>query len=196
MRSVARVAERRPGCGASPGLRSVACVAERRPRGCWACAVGRGCASLVLGVASPLRAAPHRPYAPLRIAPTGCRRVDPQASLANHSVRAIATASIPCKLRKSSVMPRGAGVARDWKFARLGEGRMVVSGSDRVYRFLEPGLRVVDHKLLYSAAWLDDPMEGLEVCPGSARVTPFHGGTDAPRSTRSEAHDTQSPDAL
>ena len=72
---------------------------------------------------------------------------------------------------------------------------MAVSGSDRVYRFLEPGLRVIDHELFYSAAWLDDPMEGHGVYPESGRVAPFHRGRPCGRSTRSEAHDTQSPDA-
>jgi hypothetical protein len=76
---------------------------------------------------------------------------------------------------------------------------MAISGSDRVYRFLEPGLRVVDHTLFYSAAWLDDPMEGREAYPESERVALFHRGPCA-RSTHSEAHDTrrsdtQSPDA-
>ena len=71
---------------------------------------------------------------------------------------------------------------------------MAVSGSDRAYRFLELGVRVVEHKLLYSAAWLDDPREAREVYPENGRVTPFHRGAFA-RSTGSEAHDTQSPDA-
>jgi hypothetical protein len=114
---------------------------------------------------------------------------------ANHSPWAIATAPIPGRLGEDQRSFLGVQGPLETGVREGGGGRMAISGSDRVYRFLEPGLRVVDHTLFYSAAWLDDPMEGHELDPESGRVTPFDRGRPGARSTRSEAHDTESPDA-
>jgi hypothetical protein len=126
----------------------------------------------------------------------GCAvRVSPEP-LANPSPWAIGTAPIPGRLgedQRSSL--GGRGPLENHVRESRGEGRVAVSGSDRVYRFLEPGLRVVDHELFYSAAWLDDPTEGPEVYPERGLVTPFHRGSTCARSTRPEAHDTLGSDA-